>query len=94
VKGGTTISGSRARSCKLPLASYSSRCSKAECSRRALGLFRDGVDIMRRGPSAAQKMIGHFTPKLVECTDHVLFVICGNGQSFQSLIEVWFLWRR
>jgi len=32
-----------------------------------------GVVSMSREPSAAEKMIGDFAPKLVELTDHVLF---------------------
>ncbi len=49
---------------------------------------------MSREPSAAEKMIGNFAPKLVELTDDVLFGDIGNAQSFQSVIVVWSRWRR
>ena len=44
---------------------------------------------MSKEPTAAEKLIGGFAPKLVELTDRVFSVMSGNAQSFQSVTVVW-----
>jgi hypothetical protein len=49
---------------------------------------------MGQEPSVAQKLIGDFTPKLVDLTDRVLFAMFGNARSFLSVTAVWQRCRR
>jgi len=49
---------------------------------------------MSKEPSAVEKMIGDFAPKLVDLTDRVLFGEVWERQSFPSATVVSQPWRR